>query len=139
NAIVAISRIPARLRPAYQTDPWVVRGKLPRNSLKKKLATTASRPKRINRNTVRPVEISPVTTTTEVNGSADGGRKNVIKRIHTIAAAHSLRSKTRRSNSTNRNTNEIKSERIKLFDRSAMIVRAPRNCHCGPAYGFGGG
>src|SRR5664280_1223758 len=53
-----MSRIPARLRPAYQEDIWVVRGKFARRLLKNCEATKASKPKRISRNTARLLPIS---------------------------------------------------------------------------------
>src|ERR1035438_6111996 len=130
-----MSRMPARLRPAYQEEIWVVRGKFDRRLLKNCEATKASKPKRISRNTARLLPISQVTNTTGGDEGFPTASKIVKRRTHTTAAAHSLRSKARSRNRTNRNISETKSAPNKPLDIAAMIVRAPRNCHCGPSYG----
>src|SRR5208282_928656 len=133
-------RIPARLMPAYHAEPWVVRGKS-RKEMKSLPATTASKPSRISKNTLRLERISPITPLTKAT-AADWPplnetdiRRTVQKRTTTTAVNHSLRSKARKRNRTNRDKKEAKSERIKLADTLAIIVREPKNCHSGPDIG----
>src|SRR6202142_3753740 len=141
-----MSRIPARPMPAYQADASVVRGKFSRrNTWKKKVAASASKPKRITNNTAVPLKIirtSPFTKAAAVDCLAPANKfgepnenENVVKSTKGIAAAQSLRSKARKRNRIKRNANAIKSEKTNPNDIEAMIVRAPRNCNCGPDRG----
>src|ERR1700730_17992552 len=124
--------------PEYHAEPWKVRGKLFRILSTTKFATRASKPNRIITNTARLLKIRKPTKATGSNW-LPAAPKTVIKRTHATAAAHSLRSKARRRNRTNRNASQIKGPQSTVRARSAMIVRAPRNCHSGPEDGSGGG
>src|SRR5208283_430573 len=103
-----------------------------------KLATSASKPKRINTKTARPKKITAPTKTSGANWLR-AAVKTVNKRIHATAAAHSVRSKARKRNRTNRVASQKKSAKINASATFATIIRAPRNSDCGPEDGCGGG
>src|ERR1039457_3826745 len=129
-----MSRIPARLMPAYQEDMWVVRGNLD-SRLPKKIATTShSKPRRLSRNTVTPCTIRFSTRATGTE-SVPTEEKAVRKRTHTRLATQSLRNKARKRKRMSRIASDTKSAKTELFDISAMIERAPRNCQSGPERG----
>src|SRR5580704_2924198 len=132
-----MSRIPARLMPAYQEDVSLVSGNLDRRPTKKIVTTSHSKPRRLSRNTVTPctIRFSIRATGTE---SVPTERKAVRKRTHTRLATHSLRNKARKRNRINRIASDTKSAKTKLYDVSAMIERAPRNCQSGAERGRSG-
>src|SRR5271165_5994696 len=129
-----MSRIPARLRPAYQADPWVVRGKFVRTYQKTKLVTRVSKPKRTIKNTNRLLRTRLPTTTSGANWFPEAA-KTVNRRTHVTAAAHSLRSKARRRTRKNRAASQTIGAIINIAATSATIARAPRNIDCGPGDG----
>src|ERR1700724_1344657 len=123
--------------PPYHADPRIVSGKLSRKPWKANAAPRASKPRRLSRNTVRPFKIRFLTRTTRTD-SLPTATTTKKKRTNAIPAAHSFRNKVRKRNRTNRHPSAIKTEPTKVFDISAMIGRAPRNCHTGPVIGVAG-
>src|SRR5271168_874641 len=122
--------------PAYHSDPWVVRGRFRKQNPKTTEATSASRPRRISKSTLRLLRISPTATAVAADrppANRTGALKKAVKkRTYATAAAHSLRSKTRKRNRIKRNANDTTSEMFKPFDTWAMMARAPRNAQSGP-------
>src|SRR5271169_3747953 len=110
-----MSRIPARLMPAYHAELWVVRGKLGGRLPKTNETASHSKPRRLSRNTVTPSTIG--TSTQAKTWPCPSWKKAVRKKVHAVAAAHSLRNKARKSTRRNRNASERRTLENKLFDK----------------------
>src|SRR5271166_5098111 len=110
-----MSRIPARLMPAYHAELWVVRGKLHGKLPKTHVATSHSKPNRISRNTVTPSTIG--ISTQAKKSCCPSSKKTVKKKVHAVAAAHALRNKARKRTRRNRNASERRTSENKLFDK----------------------
>ena len=119
--------------PAYHADPWVVRGKFVQQTQLEDDSGHHSQQAEADYQKHSQTIKDQVLDTKERQDLAPPCESKIEKkRTKATAAAHSLRSKARKRNRTNRNTSETRSATIKLFDILAMIVRAPRNCHSGP-------
>src|ERR1700730_4572573 len=99
-----------------------------------KLTASASKPKRIITNTATTLKIEVLTKPV-----CSVLVKAVNKTAHATAAAHCLRSRTRKRNRTNRAANQAKGANMNHWATFAAMIRAPRNPDSGPEDGCGGG